>query len=253
MDEKFNITLDREITIDDKILIAGFPGVGLTGSIAANFIIDSLKMEKIGYFLSDKLPPAAVVQEGIPSHPVRLYSKDHIMIMLSDFAIPVQLSSIISNTLLNWKDKGQQFKLILTLEGIITEQPSQENKEIRVFGVGSTEPARKMLKEGNIELLDHGWITGASGLLLGEGNRLNIDVICLLADANPMYPDARSAAKLVETVDTLLPKIELDLKPLYEEAEKIKANITAKLQKAKDMIAARQPAADRMTKGYMYG
>lgn len=252
MDEKFNITLSREIKIDDKILITGFPGVGLTSTIATNFIIDSLKMEKIGYMLSDKLPPAAVVQEGIPSHPVRLYSKDNIIILLSDFAIPVQLSSIISNTLLNWENKGKQFKLILTLEGIMTE-PSQEEKEIRVFGVGSTEPARKMLKDSNIEFLDHGWITGASGLLLGEGNRLNIDVICLLADANAMYPDARSAAKLVETVDTLLPEIELDLKPLYEEAEKIEANIKSQLEKAKDMIATRQPAADRMTKSYMYG
>jgi len=252
MDEKFNITLNRETTIDDKILIAGFPGVGLTGSIAANFIIDSLKMEKIGYFLSEKLPPAAVVQEGIPSHPVRVYLKDRITIVLSDFAIPVQLSSIISNTLLNWGDKGKQFKLIITLEGIMSE-PSQENKEIRVFGVGSTEPARELLRKSKIEFLDHGWITGASGLLLGEGNRLNLDVICLLADANPMYPDARSAAKLVETIDALLPEIELDLKPLYEEAEKIEANIKSQLEKAKDMIAARQPAADRMTKGYMYG
>lgn len=252
MDNKFDIALRKEIKIEDKILIAGFPGVGLTSTIAANFIVDSMKMERVGYLLSDKLPPAAVVQEGIPSHPVRLYSKGNIMILLSDFAIPVQLSSIISNTILNWGENGKRFRLILTLEGIMTE-PSQEEKEIRVFGVGSTESARRLLKESNIESLDHGWITGASGLLLGEGSRLNIDVICLLADANAMYPDARSAAKLVETVDALLPEIELDLKPLYEEAEKIEANIKSQLEKAKDMIATRQPAADRMTKSYMYG
>lgn len=252
MDNKFNIVLGKDISIKDATLVTSFPGVGLTSTIAANFIVDSLKMERIGYLLSEKLPPATVVQEGVPFHPVRLYKHDELMVLLSDFAIPIQLSSAISNTILHWRDDGEYFKMIVALEGLMTE-PTQEEREIRVFGVGSTERARERLKEANIGIFDHGWITGASGLMLSEGNRLEREVICLLADANPMFPDARSAAKLVEAVDEILPEIQLDLKPLYEEAEKIEENIKSQLEKAKSMIAARQAPAERMTRSYMYG
>ncbi|MDH4123133.1 MAG: PAC2 family protein [Thermoplasmata archaeon] len=252
MNEQFEILLEKEVNIDGATLIAAFPGVGLTSTIAANFIVDALKMDLVGFMLSDKLPPAAVVQGGIPLHPVRLYRKDKLAILLSDFALPIQLSKTMSDTLFNWNGSSKHFKTIITLEGLMTE-PTQEPKEIRVFGVGSTDPARDWLKKAAIEIFDHGWITGVSGLLLSEGNRLGRDVVCLLADANAMYPDARSAAKLVETIDVLLPEIELDLKPLYEEAEKIEENIKSQMDKAKELLAARQVPASRMSKNYMYG
>jgi len=252
MSVDFEIILDEDISIENMTLMTGFPGVGLTSTIAANFIVDSIKMDRVGYLLSEKLPPAAIVQEGVPHHPIRLYKSENILVLLSDFAIPIQLSNAVSNTILDWKGNGKHFKTIVTLEGLMTE-PSKEEKEIRVFGVGSTDSARERLKQAKLEIFDHGWITGTSGLLLSEGNRLGREVICILADANPMYPDARSAAKLVESVDSLMPEIQLDLKPLYEQAEKIEENIKSQLEKAGQMIAARQAPAERMTRSYMYG
>ncbi|MEM2839908.1 MAG: PAC2 family protein [Thermoplasmata archaeon] len=252
MGEEFEILLEKDVSVEETILIAGFPGVGLTSTIATNFVVDSLKMEHAGYMISDKLPPAAIVQSGIPMYPVRFYKKDKLMILLSDFALPIQLSKMMSDTLLNWNGSRKKFKAIITLEGLMAE-PTAEEKEIRVFGVGSTPAAREWLKKTDVEIFDHGWITGISGLLLSEGSRLKRDVVCLLADANPMYPDARSAAKLVETVDKLLPEVEIDLKPLYEEAAKIEENIKQQMEKAKEILAARQGPAARMTKNYMYG
>lgn len=252
MNDGFNIAIEKKISIEGATLLTGFPGVGLTSTIATNFIVDQLEMERLGYLLSEKLPPASVVQEGIPSHPVRIYKRDELMVLLSDYAIPIQLSNAVSNSILDWRDDAEHFKLIVTLEGLMME-PTQEQKEIRVFAVGSTVTARERIKNADIDIFDHGWITGISGLLLSEGNRREQDVICLLADANPMYPDARSAARLVETIDTLLPEIELDLKPLVEEAEKIEANIKSQLDKAKEIVAARQVPADRLSKSYMYG
>jgi len=250
MDEKFNVMLSKNIPISDQTLIVGFPGVGLVGSIAANFIVDSLKMEMVGQMQSDKLPPAAVVQEGIPLPPVRIYRSDGLMVLISDFAIPIQLSNTMAQTILGWQ--GGRFKAIIALEGLMAE-PTQEQVEAKVYGVGSTDSARKRLTGAKLEIFDHGWITGVSGILLSEGNRIGQDVICLLANANAMYPDARSAAKLVETIDALLPEIKLDLKPLIDEAEKIEGNIKEQMEKAKEIVSARQGQADKMTKSYMYG
>ena len=252
MSEQFKILMEKELPIDDITLITGFPGVGLASTIAANFIVDSLKMERIGFMMSEKLPPAAVVQEGVPLYPVRMYRRDKLMILLSDFAIPIQLSTLMSDTILSWNGNEKNFKAIISLEALMAE-PTKEDKDIKLYGVGSTESARAWLKKSEVETFDHGWITGISGLLLSEGNRLRRDIICLLVDANAMYPDARSAAKLVETVDKLLPEIEIDLKPLYEEAEKIEENIKSQMEKAKDLIAARQVPASKMSKSYMYG
>lgn len=253
MAERFNIVLEKNVPIGDMTLITGFPGVGLASTIAANFMIDSLKMDRIGNLQSEKLPPAAVVQDGIPLAPVRLYQRDNLMMLISDFAIPIQLANMMAETILNWTDGKSRFKSIIALEGLMTEPTEQEQKGIRVFGVGSTESARNLLRKTEVEIFDHGWITGVTGLLLSEGNRLGQDVICLLADANAMYPDARSAAKLVETVDKLMPEIKLDLKPLYEEAEKIEENIRSQMDKAKELVAARQVPAERLSKSYMYG
>ncbi len=253
MGERFEIVLSKEVDVRQTTLIIGFPGVGLISTIAVNFMVDSLKMDLVGYLRSEKLPPAAVVQDGIPLHPVRIYRKDNLMMLLSDFQIPVQLASVMSDTILSWVgDKSNRFKSIITLEGIIAE-PTAEEKEVMVYGVGSTDPAREMLKTSSIQVFDHGWITGVSGLLLSDGRESSQNVICLLADANAMYPDARSAAKLVETIDELLPEIKLDLKPLIEEADKIEENIKSQMEKAKDLVAARQVPADRMAKSYMYG
>jgi uncharacterized protein len=105
MGEEFEILLEKGVSVEDTILVTGFPGVGLTSTIATNFIVDSLKMEHAGYIISDKLPPAAIVQSGIPMYPVRFYKKNKLMILISDFALPIQLSKIMSDTLLNWNGK----------------------------------------------------------------------------------------------------------------------------------------------------
>ena len=57
----------REIAkhnLKDPVLIDGFPGVGLVGTIVANFLINTLKLEQIGVIDSYKFPPISVVKDG---------------------------------------------------------------------------------------------------------------------------------------------------------------------------------------------
>jgi len=72
-----------------------------------------------------------------------------------------------------------------------------------------------------VALFEEGVITGVAGVLLNEGRRRDFDVITLLSEARPDFPDARAAAKVIETIDRLLPHTPLDARPLYEEAERI--------------------------------
>jgi len=61
--------------------------------------------------------------------------------------------------------------------------------------------------------------------LLNEGRMKDFDVVTLLSEAHPEYPDARAAARVIETINKLLLHTRLDAKPLYEEAERIEMQL----------------------------
>jgi len=249
----FGIEIVRGANVVGGTLAIAFPSVGMVGSIAGSFVSESLKMERIAYVLSEDIPPAALVQEGIPSYPLRIVGHKDISIMTSEFQIPLTLSTQLAKTLLEWSSR-HGFNQIICLEGLMTGQEAVEaDKAIRVFGVGSTVAARDTLTKAGVEQFKIGMITGVSGAILSEAERTGRDVICLLVEANAMYPDARGAAKLVETLTKLLPTLQLDLKELYKEAEMIEENVKAAVEKTKEMLAARQGQAERLGKSYMYG
>jgi len=80
-------------------------------------------------------------------------------------------------------------------------------------------------------------IAGVSGVLLNEGRWQFYDVITLLAEARVAIPDAHAAAKLLETIDILLPEVELNLEPLKEEAKALEAHLQKLRAEAKPAIS----------------
>ena len=64
--------------LKDAVLIDGFPGVGLVGTIVANFLINTLKLEQIGVIDSHKFPAISVIKDGVPHNPMRLYSGEQV-------------------------------------------------------------------------------------------------------------------------------------------------------------------------------
>ncbi|KUK28748.1 MAG: 3-isopropylmalate dehydratase, partial [Thermococcus sp. 40_45] len=47
--------------IENPIFIEGYPGIGLVGHIAANFLTKELNMNMIGYIESSFLPPISLI------------------------------------------------------------------------------------------------------------------------------------------------------------------------------------------------
>ena len=125
---------------------------------------------------------------------------------------------------------------------------SQEKKEFKVHGIASTPEMKKFLDNFDIDQTKEGMITGVTGVLLYKGVLEKRDVICLLSEAHEAYPDSRSAASLVKKLDIILPGIKIDPEPLYNEAEKIEANIKKFLEQSKPTA----PALPK-TPMYMYG
>ena len=178
----------------------------------------------------------------------------NLSILTSEFQLPLVLTGQMAKTILDWSN-ANKIEVIIGLEGLMTDQnpETEEQRDVRVFGVGSTKHAREMIEKAGIEQFKIGMITGVSGALLSEGERIGQDVIVLLVSANALYPDAKGAAKLVEAVTKLLPAVKIDLSELYEEAEKIDENVKATVERTKELLAARQSQAERLGKSYMYG
>lgn len=235
-------------------LVTAFPSVGMVGSIAAAYIVDALKLERIAYVVSQEIPPAAIVQDGIPTYPFRMLGRKGLSVMTTEFQIPLSLAGDLAATIIDWAGNNG-YSMVIGLEGLMASQdaPVIQPEKANLYGVGSTGRMREVIAKAGIEQFKTGMITGVSGALLSEGERTGKDVIVLLADANAMYPDARGAAKLVESLTKLLPSIELDVKELYQEAEKIEENVRGTVERTKELLSAKQGQAERLGRSFMYG
>jgi len=213
----------KEVDLTGCTIIDGFPSVGLVSTITANYLIDALELEQIGIMDSRLFPTVSIVRGGIPLYPVRIYAGKGVCVFISEFQPAPRLIRPIAETILKFAtEKGAA--MIVSPEGLVLDGEA-DPEDVKVFALGSTEAMRKTLTDHNIEQFGNGIITGVSGVLLNMGKKQDVNTVSILAEANPNYPDARAAAKVIEAIDRLLPALEIDVKPLYTEAESIEKTL----------------------------
>jgi len=257
MEDDIQIVERKEVQVKDAVLIEGFPSVGMVSSIVANYMIKKLEMEYIGSVNSRYFHPTAIIADSVPMPPVRIFAGqpvetkecicDRLVVLTSEFPPPPELMKPMVDKILTWTGE-KEIKVLVSVEGIVNENPRTDDPN--TYAIASTANSRKLLENKNITTLESGIITGISGVLLHEAERMQRDVICLLSEANPQIPDARSAARLIEVLDQFLPKLKLDPQPLIEEAERLEAQLKQAIIQAQTMNVG--PKA-RDTSSVMYG
>ncbi len=248
--DDINLIEFKKVDLQDGTIIAGFPSIGLVSTIAANYLIDALGLEQVGAMDSSYFPTLSVVHSAEPLSPVRVYAGipdkgRKIAIFVSEFRPKPNLISPIADVILKWS-KEKNCKLIISPEGMVVEGKSEPTKKDMAYAIGSTEEARNSLIQQNIPQFKNGIIAGVSGVLLNKGKHENVNVISILAEAHPNYPDARAAAAAIEVVASLI-GLEVNVAPLYEEAERIEKQLQLIHKQAKPVVTADQ------TPGPMYG
>ena len=106
-----------------------------------------------------------------------------------------------------------------------------------LWGVSSHPLGRKALAAAGVSRMQQGIVAGIAGYLLSEGDRRGLNITALLADCNPMYPDASAAAFATEAVSELLDR-EIPLDELLEDARKIENNVRDMVERSKSMLPA---------------
>ena len=213
------------------VLIDGFPSIGLVGTIVANFLINTLKLEQIGIIDSPRFPAISVVKDGEPHNPMRLYSGEQVcndgtcnqvVVCVSEFTPPAEITKDLVNSLLDWAEENGCTKVI-SAEGF--NSGKEEGKENEVYGITSTESSRVWIEEAKVKPFTYGTVGGITGALLNEGKIRKMNVLGLLAEVSEDLPDARAAASVIKAIDELLLAIELDTEPLLKEAESLEQEV----------------------------
>ena len=217
-----------EFDLKKPTLIEGLPGLGLVGTIAATYLVDKLKMEQVGYIVSDKFPPIAAIHDNIPLHPARIYKskKYNVVVLLSEFIIPLNVVYPLSSAILDWAI-SKKVGRIISLGGIVIHGEQDE-----VYGIASTPELVKELNGHGIKTIKEGATTGVNGVLLADCASRDFPAISLLAEAKENYMDPKGAALVIEALKRIM-KLDIDTTDLVKESAVLEKRMTDVMDKAK--------------------
>ncbi len=236
MVEDLVVTDYEKVDCKQALVIVGFPSIGLVSSIATNFIVRTLGLKRVAGISSPDFPPYAMVQEGFPMPPVRIYGGDrlcdengenceHLIVITAEFMPKMEMHHPMSRLILEWCNENE-VDTIVTMEGIA----SNDVEAGSIWGVGSTKEMREKMEKYGIQPLEEGMVRGLSGIMLYEAASRGMNVLTLLGPARMDMPDARGAARLMEKVAKMLPELDLDPEPLIKEADELEKRMKSAME-----------------------
>ncbi len=227
--------ITKPLSLENPIIVEGFPGIGLVGNIASQHLIDELDMEYVGSMESKYFPPIAVLFNGIINMPVRIYqSKDHnILTVISDIPIHPTISYEVSKVLVDWA-QSINVKEIVSIAGIATM-----SSEEKVFGAATNDDMLDKIKD-HVEIFQVGTISGISGSVMTECVMRNIPAISLLGETNSPNPDPRAAASVISILKIIY-GLPIDTENLMDQAEQIEVELQKLAEQVKTSEEGEQP------------
>ena len=202
--------------------ICGFSTVGSVGVITTSHLISALELDVMGTVLHPQFPAIALIHDSVPKHPVRVYQGDGLGVFTSEIQFPNEKDVYFGETVLEWFTKGG-FDRLIVIDGVISNDLGIK-EEGELWGVSSTQDGRDQLDKAGIRRIQQGIVSGIAGYLIAEGERRGLEVSALLAECNPMYPDARAALIAVEGVSELIDR-EIPIQDSLNDARNIEERV----------------------------
>ncbi len=236
-----DIEIHEHAELKGATVVVGFPGVGFSSPIAANYLIKQQDMDLVGHVVSGDFPPVASIHDYTPQHPMRIYQKGDVVTVTMEFVPQGDIVRPLGTHLLNWAVNGGAERIIV----LDTMSPSDlqtfmENRSI--YSVGATHEDRVALDTAKMELIEEGMITGLSGVMLAEGASAGVQVIGILTEAHPMFPDVRAAVMLLQEAAKVAPGVVVDLEELEANAEEVEDTVKDQVAQASQLLQARMGA-----------
>lgn len=218
------------------VLIGGLPGIGNVGKIAAEYLIEKLKMEKLADVYSQYLPPQVFIDdEGVVKlvrnsiYYKKFRGKNDLLVLVGDFQGTTQEGQYeISHIILELAQK-LNVSFIYTLGGYSTGKIVETP---RVLGAVTDVEFLDSLKDNGVVFPKGepgGGIVGSAGVMLGLGKEVfSMNGACLMGETSGYFADPKGARELVKVLNDLL-ELKIDLSDLEERSKQIE-QITEKMQ-----------------------
>ncbi len=230
---------------ENPVIIEGFPGVGLVGNIASQYIVNELKMDYLGAVESRFFPPLSVLLGGLAKMPVRIYEKADLGIVMITSDVPIHPAACydVAKGIISWIESVNA-KEMICLAGI-----SIISDQRRIFGAATTEEMLDRIHE-NLEALELGTISGISGSVMNECLVRGLPAMCILGEVHSMAPDPVTAVATVNMLNKLY-NLGVDTTKLEERAQEIELQ----MQRLADQVktAAPEDMGKPELPGPMYG
>ena len=231
------------------VLVEGFPGLGLVGTISASYLVEKLKMEPLGYITGDQFPPLAAVHNHRPLYPARMYysAKYDLIVFISEFVIPIGTVNELADKIYEFARKNRVVRIV-SLGGI-----TMKGEQDKVFAIASLPGlSAELEKLPAVKLIKEGATTGVTGVLLARGAVEEYPVISLLAESQEGYMDPKAAAMVLEVLSEML-RFDIDTTALENEAKEIDTKVKDVMSKAKTSHTEYKKVQNEGSLGPMYG
>ncbi|MBT4935733.1 proteasome assembly chaperone family protein [Candidatus Woesearchaeota archaeon] len=212
-------------------IIEGFPGFGLIGTIATEFLMEHLETEKIGVVEMQEIPAMIAIHQNKVIEPISIhYNKKHNIVLIHAINIGKGLGWKLAEVIEELA-KSLTAKQIISLEGV--GSPTAESG--RIFYYATKNGTTSKLLESVARPLQEGIIVGVTGALLARN--ISTPIMALFAEAKSGMPDSKAAAHIIAALDAYT-GLQVDPKPLLKQAqvfEKKLKGIVTKGQKAEEV------------------
>jgi uncharacterized protein len=268
--------VQRKKKLNSPILIAGFPGAGLVGSISTSYIINKLHMNQMACVESEFIVPGVIYAEGKLRHPFRLYSNEEgdVCVLVCEAPIMIHGMYSVLDTVVKWA-LNNNVKEVMVLDGIAVEGlPDSKRVPIILSSDGKAADAANLIHDDNnsSEVTnkeekedDDGssiypttaFIGGIAGGILSSCLSNGIASKALLIFAARGMPDPEGSAILIESLSKITnnESLKIDTQQLRKQGASLKMRMEKIIQSFAEQQQGQQQGQNpaRIREGVMYG
>ncbi|MFP4118142.1 MAG: proteasome assembly chaperone family protein [Candidatus Woesearchaeota archaeon] len=218
--------IEIELTRRPKnpIIIEGFPGFGLVGTITTEYLIAHLKTELIGKFWLEDMPAAVAIHQGKLIPPIEIhYSKRYNLVIVHALASPNGMEWKMAD-MMGELVSELKAKEIISLEGIAGDGESNDT----YFYSTRAKPTEKL--KSVAKPIEESIVLGVTGALLLKEKKTPINAFFVETASN--LPDSKAAASMVKLLDKYL-GLDVDPKPLLKTAKEFEKKLKGIMENSK--------------------
>ena len=212
------------VDLRGALVLAAFPTTGSAASIAGQYLVRNLDLPLVGHLRLPELSGVTAIQDGRATSAVRAYGGEvackldkkcpRVFVITTELAPPPPVAVRLAEAVLDWAAKGEAH-LVVALEGVVRGEGDDTPD---TFCAAADPDVLRELKATGIPAIERALIGGLTAHLLLMAPARKVRSGAVLVEASRDHPDGRAAAALLEALAKVMPDVQMDPKPLLEEA-----------------------------------